>query len=143
MVKRGEVQTTLLEGMCIPVSLTDLGLVQIQEDAIQGLNQSVARVELHDDSRITEGSDYKTVWYLRTVHKTIGYLGWSCTKLISKHINNEGVYLVEGTKNCFSDRVAKWTFKSKIDSPIHNPQPWRYVVGVKDGFFYHLDNDDK
>ena len=71
MVKKGEVQTTLLEGMCIPVSLTDLGLVQIQEDAIQGLNQSVARVELHDNSRITEGSDYKTVWYLRTVHKTI------------------------------------------------------------------------
>ena len=34
MVKRGEVQTTLSEGMCIPVSLTVLGLVQIQEDAI-------------------------------------------------------------------------------------------------------------
>ena len=85
--------------MCIPVSLTVLGLVQTPEDKIQGLNQSVAKVKLYDNSRITEGSDYKTVWFPRTVHTTIGHLGWSCRKLILKHINDEGMYLVEETKN--------------------------------------------
>ena len=55
--KEGKVQTTLSEVKCI------LGLVQTPEDAIQGLNQSAAKVELHDNSRITEGSDYKTVWH--------------------------------------------------------------------------------
>ena len=87
--KEGTVQTTLSEVMCILISLTVLGLVQRPEDAIQGLNQSAAKVELHENSRITEGSDYKTVWYPRTVHRTIGHLGWSCRKLISKHINEE------------------------------------------------------
>ena len=61
--------------MCIPVSLMILGLVQTPEDAIQGLNQSVVKAEVHDNSCITEGSDYKTVWCPRTVHKTIGHLG--------------------------------------------------------------------
>ena len=59
--KEGKAQTTLLNVMCIPVSLTVLGLVQTPEDIIYGLNQSAARVKLHDNSRITEGSDYKTV----------------------------------------------------------------------------------
>ena len=67
--KEGKVQTTLSEVKCI------LGLVHTPDDAIQGLNQSAARVELHDNSRITEGSDYKTVWYPRTVHTMIGHLG--------------------------------------------------------------------
>ena len=26
---------------------------------------------------------------------------------------------------------------------MHNPQPWRHAVGVVDGFFYHLDIEDK
>ena len=46
MVKRGEVQTTLLEGMCIPVSLTDLGLVQIGLESI-GSEGRVARQLTH------------------------------------------------------------------------------------------------
>ena len=37
--------------------------------------QSVTKVEIHDTLRITEGSDYKVVWYSRTVHKTIGHFG--------------------------------------------------------------------
>ena len=59
--KEGEITTTLSKSTCIPVSLTVLGLVQTPEDIIYGLNQSAARVKLHDNSRITEGSDYKTV----------------------------------------------------------------------------------
>ena len=110
--------------MCILISLTVLRLVQTPEDVIHGLNQSAAKVELHENSRITEGSDYKTVWYPRTVHKTIGHLGWSCRKLISKHINQEGTYSFEGIqKNCFSDGVSKWTFKSELGSQMHNSQP--------------------
>ena len=54
------------------------------------------------------------------------------------------MYLVEGTQNnCFSDGVRKWIFKSNFGSSIHNPQPWRYAVGVVDGFFYHLVIKDK
>jgi len=99
---------------CIPVSLTVLGLAQTPEDTIQDLNQSAAKVELHDNSRITQ------------------------------HINDDGMYLVEGTQNnCFSDGVSKWNFKSELGSPMHNAQPWRHVVGVVDEFFYHLDNGDK
>ena len=55
--KEGIVQTTLSDVICIPISRTVLGLVQTLEDAIQGLIQSVAKVELHDNSRITEGLD--------------------------------------------------------------------------------------
>ena len=52
--------------------------------------------------------------------------------------------LVKGTQNnYFSDGVSKWTFKSELSSPMHDPQPWRHVVGVVDGFFQHLDNGDK
>ena len=65
----GEVQTTLSEVICFPVSLTILGLVHTPEDAIQGLNQPATKVELHDNSRITKGHDYKTVWCPRTVYK--------------------------------------------------------------------------
>jgi len=71
MVQRGKVQTTLSEVVCIPVSLTVLGLVQTLKDTIQGLNQSAVKVEFHDNSRITEGSVYKTVWCPRTIHRTI------------------------------------------------------------------------
>jgi len=60
--KEGEITTTLSKSTCIPVSLTVLGLVKTPEDAIQGLNQSVDKVALHDNLRITEGSDYATVW---------------------------------------------------------------------------------
>ena len=78
------------------------------EDTIQGLNQSVDKVALHDNSRITEGSDYATVWCPQTVHKTIGYLGWSCRKVSSKKISKVGTYLIEGIQNnCFSDGVTK------------------------------------
>ena len=38
---------------------------------------------------------YKTVWCSRIVHKTIWHLGWSCRKLKSKIIDEEGMYLVE------------------------------------------------
>ena len=69
------------------------------EDTIQGLNQSVDKVALHDNSRITEGSDYATVSCHRTVHKTIGQLGWSCRKVLSKTITKVGIYLIEGTQN--------------------------------------------
>ena len=55
------------------------------------LNQSVEHVEIHDNSRITAGSDYKTGWCPRTVHKTIGYLSCSCSKLKSKIIEEEGM----------------------------------------------------
>ena len=106
--KEGKVQTTLSEVMCIPVGLTVLGLVQTPENTIQGLNQSTAKIELHDNSCITEGSDYKTVWCPQTVHKTIGHLGWSCRKFTSKQINNEEMCLVEEIQNnYFSGGVAK------------------------------------
>ena len=130
--------------MCIPVIITVLGLVKTPEDAIQGLDQSVDKVVLHDNSRITEESNYATVWCLWTVHKTIGHLGWSCRKVPSKQITNVGMYLIEGTqKNYFSDEVTKWTFSIHIKSPMRNPQPWRHAVGVVDEFFFNLDNEDK
>ena len=89
-------------------------------------------------------SDYATVWRPRTVHKTIGHLGWSCRKVLSKKITNVGMYLIEETpKNCFSDDVTTWTFSSHIESPMHNLQPWRNMVRVVDGFFFHLDNEDR
>ena len=120
--KEGTIQTILSEVMCFPVSGTVLGLAQTPEDAIQGLNQSAGKVEMYDNSRITECSDCKTVWCPRTVHKKIGHLGWSISKLISKHTKEDGMYLVEGTQNnCFSDGVSKWTFKSELGSPMHNP----------------------
>ena len=34
--------------------------------------QSVEKVQLHEQTIITIGSDYKTVWCPRTVHKTVG-----------------------------------------------------------------------
>ena len=99
---------------------------------------------MHDNSLITEGSDYATVWRPRTVHNTIGHLGWSCRKVSSKQITNVGMYLIEETQNnCFSDDVTTWTFSSHIESPMHHPQPWRHTVRVVDGFFFHLDNEDK
>ena len=85
--------------MCIPASLTVLGLAKTPEDAIQGLNQSADKVALHDNSGIMEGSNYATFWCPRTVHKTIGYLGWSCRKMTTKKITNLGMYLIEGTPN--------------------------------------------
>ena len=98
-------------------------------------------VALHDNSIITEGSDYATVWCPRTVHKTIGRL---CRKVPSKTINKVGMYLIEGTQNnFFSDGVTKWNFDSHIESPLQNPQPWRHTVGVVDELFFHLDNEDK
>ena len=130
--------------MCIPVSLTVLGLVKAPEDAIQGLNQSVDKVALYDNSRITEGSNYATVWCPRTVHKIMGHLGWLCRKVSSKKITNVEMYLIEGTQNnCLSNGVTTWTFNIHLESPLHNPQPWRHAVGVVDGFFFHLDNEDK
>ena len=129
--------------MCILVSITVIGLVRFPEDAIQGLNQSAENVELHDNSRITTGSGYKTVWCPRTVHKIIGHLDWSCWKLKSKIIEEEEMYLVERTQNNrFSDGKDKLIFNSDIGNPLHNPQQWRHVVGVVDGLFYHLDNED-
>ena len=54
------------------------------------------------------------------------------------------MYLIEGTQNsCFNDGVTKLTFSSHIESPLQNLQPWRHAVGVVDGFFFHLDNEDK
>ena len=75
--KKEKIKTTLSKVMCIPVSLTLLGLLQTPEDTIQGLDQSADKVKLHDNSRITEGFNYGIVWCPRTVHKTIGHLGWS------------------------------------------------------------------
>ena len=96
-------------------------MTKTPEDTIQGLNQSTDKVELHDNSRITEGSDYATVWCPRTVHKIKGYFGWSCRKVPSKKITNVGMYLIEGTQNnCLSDGVTTWTFSSHIESPLHN-----------------------
>ena len=136
--------TALTTLTCIPVSLLVLGLVETPEDAIQGLNQSADIVAIKDNNRITEGSDYATVWCPRAVHRTMGSLGWSCRKIRSKLITNVGMYLIEGTQNNrFSDGVNKWTFDSHIESPIRNPQPWRHAVGVIDGFFFHFDNEDK
>ena len=97
--KEGEITTILSKIMCIPVSLTVLGLVKTPKDAIQCLNQSADKVALHDNSRITEGSDYATVWYPRTVHKTMGHLGWYCRKVPSKKITKVGMYLIKGTQN--------------------------------------------
>ena len=91
--------TTLSKITCIPVSLTVLDLVKTPDDAIQGLNRSVDKVALHHNSRIIEGSDYTTVWCHRTVHKTIGHLGWSCRKAHSKKITRVGMYLIEGIQN--------------------------------------------
>ena len=106
--------------------------------------ESIGReVAFHDNSRITEGSDYATVWYPRTVHKTIEHLGWSCRKVPSKKITNVEMYLIEGNQNnCFSDGVTTWIFSSYFESPLHNPQPWKHAVGVVDGFFFYLDNED-
>ena len=71
-------------------------------------------------------------------------LGLVMQKLITKNINNEGIHLVEDTQNnWFSDGLAKWAFKIKFDSPMHNTQQWRHAVGVVDGFFCHLDIEDK
>ena len=124
MVPGGEITTTLSKITCIPVILTVLGLVKTPEDTIQGLNQSADMVALHDNSRITERSDYATVWCPRTVYKTIGHLEWSCRKVPSKTINKVGMYLIEGTQNnCFSDGVTKWNFDSHIESPLQNLQP--------------------
>ena len=93
---------------------------------------------------MTKGSDYLTVWCPRTVHKTIGHLGWSYRKVPSKTINKVRMYLIEGIQNnCFSDGVTKWNFNSHIESPLQNLQPWRHMVGVVDGFFFHLDNEGK
>ena len=119
-------------------------MVETPKDAIQGLNQSADMVTMKDNKKITEGSDYATVWCPRTVHRTIGRLGWSCRKVRSKSITNVGMYLIEGTQNNrFSDGVTKCTFDSHIESPSHNPQPWRNVVGDIDEFFFHFDNEDK
>ena len=118
MCQKGTVQTKLLEVMCIPVSLTVLGLVRSPEDTMHALNQSVEHIEIHDNSRITAGSDYKTVWCPKTVHKTIGHLGWSCRKLKSKIIEEEGIYLVEGTQNN-RFRVGKLIGPSIVSLEIH------------------------
>ena len=116
--------TALTTLTCIPVSLLVLGLVETPEDAIQGLNQSADIVAIKDNNRITEGLDYETVWCPRSVHRTMGSLGWSCRKVRSKLITNVGVYLIEGTQNNrFSDGVTNWTFDSHIESPLSNPQP--------------------
>ena len=124
MVPRGKITTTLSNIMCIPTSLTVIGLVNTPEDVIQGLNQSADKVALHDNSGITEGSDYATVWYSRSVHKTIGHLEFSYRKVPSKTITKVGIYLIEGTQNnCFSDGVTKLTFSSHIESPLQNPHP--------------------
>ena len=139
--QKGLQLTTLSTITCIPVSLLVLGLVETPEDAIQGLNQSVDMVAIQDNKRTTEGSEYATVWCPRTVHRTIGHLGWSCRKVRSKPITNVGMYLIEGTQNNrFIDGVTKWLFESHLESPLHNPQPWRHAVGNIDGFFFHLDN---
>ena len=61
--QEGKITTTLSKIMCIPTILTVLGLVKTPEDTIQGLNQSADMVALHDNSRITEGSECATVRY--------------------------------------------------------------------------------
>ena len=88
--QEGTVQIILLKVMCLPVSLTVLGIVRSPEDAIKCLNQSAECVKLHDNSHITAGSDYKIGWCPRTVHETIWYLGWSCRKLKSKVFEEGG-----------------------------------------------------
>ena len=106
--QEGLQSTTFSTITCIPVSLLVLGLVKTPEDAIQGLNQSAYMVALQDNSRITEGSDYATVWCPRIVHRTIGHLGWSCRKILSKSITNVGMYLIEKTQNNrFSDGLTR------------------------------------
>lgn len=53
------------------------------------------------------------------------------------------MYLVEGTqRKFFSDEKTKWFFNNELENLIHHPQQQRYVVGVVDGLFYHLDNVD-
>ena len=47
-------------------------LVTTPAEAINVLTQSVEKVQLHEQTIITIGSDYKTVWCPRTVHKTVG-----------------------------------------------------------------------
>ena len=106
--QEGIQSTTFSTITCIPVSLLVLGLVETPEDTIQGLNQSTDIVDLQVNSRITEGSDYATIWCSRTVHRTIGHLGWSCRKVLSKSITNVGMYVIEGTQNNrFSDGITK------------------------------------
>ena len=64
--------------------------------------------------------------------------------MLSKKITNEGMYSRKGTQNnCFSDGVTTWILNSQLESPMHNQQPWGYAVGVVDGFFFYLDNEDK
>ena len=60
---------TLSEVPCIPVSLTVLGLVHLLEETIKGLDQSVKKISSKEQTRIIVGSDYKTIWYPRTVQK--------------------------------------------------------------------------
>jgi len=60
--QEGLQSTTFSTITCIPVSLLVLGLVETPEDTIQGLNQSADMMAIHDNSRITEGSDYAKVW---------------------------------------------------------------------------------
>ena len=54
------------------------------------------------------------------------------------------MYLIEETpNNFFSDGVTTWTFSSHIESPLQNSQLWKHTVGVVDGLFFYLDNEDK
>ena len=132
--KEGGSKTILSKITCIPVSLTVLGLVKTPEDTIQGLNQSVDKVALHDNSRITEGSDYATVWCPPTVHTTIGHLGWSCRKVTSKNITKVGMYLIEGTQNnCISDiQLFRYPISMLVgqdgQAPQHNNHYFLWIL---------------
>ena len=74
-------------------------LVTTPAEAINVLTQSVEKVQLHEQTIITIGSDYKTIWCPRTVHKTVGKLRWSLIKEQSKNFEEIGIYLVGRIQN--------------------------------------------
>ena len=78
------------------------------------------------------------------MHKTVGYLGWSLTKVRSKKIEKTGIYLVKGTQNNqFNDgKTTCFFFNRELGSLIYQPSEWQHVVEVVDGLFYHLYNED-
>ena len=62
----------------------------------------------------------------------------------SKKIEETRLCLDEGVqKNQFNDEKQLHVFfNKKLASPMYQPSEWRHAVGVVDGFFYHLDNED-
>ena len=100
MVQRGGKQNNIIGDYVYSYQSYGSGLSKDTRGCNTGL-ESIGRqgIALHDNSGIMEGSNYATFWCSRTVHKTIGYLGWSCRKMTTKKITNLGMYLIEGTPN--------------------------------------------